>query len=44
MIDFDDVTKESINEHKSNWSEIPDHQCRIFLIRDTESKKREFII
>ena len=24
MINFDNVTKENINEHNPNWSQIPD--------------------
>ena len=30
MINFDDVTKENINEHKPNWPQILDHPYRIF--------------
>ena len=25
MINFDDVTKENIKEHNSNWPQIPDY-------------------
>ena len=25
MINFDDVVKENIKEHNSNWPQIPDH-------------------
>ena len=28
-INFDDVVKESIEEHKPNWSQIPDHPYKI---------------
>ena len=31
MINFDDVTK-NIKEHKTNWSQIPDHPYRILII------------
>ena len=31
MINFDDVTKENIKEHNSNWPEIPDHAYRISI-------------
>ena len=30
MINFDDVVKENIKEHYSNWAEILDHSYRIF--------------
>ena len=32
MINFDDVTKENIEEHNPNWPQIPDHPCRILII------------
>ena len=32
MITFDDVTKESIKGHNSNWPQIPDHPYRILVI------------
>ena len=32
MIDFDDVTKENIEEHNSNWQQIPDHLYRVLII------------
>ena len=32
IINFDDVTKENIEEHNSNWQQIPDHPYRILLI------------
>ena len=32
MINFDDVTKENINKHNPNWSQIPDHSYRILII------------
>ena len=25
MINFDDITKEKIRKHNSNWTQIPDH-------------------
>ena len=31
MINFDDVVKENIKEHSSNWPQIPDHSCRILI-------------
>ena len=33
MINFDDVTKENIKEHNSNWLQIPDHLYRILIIQ-----------
>ena len=32
MINFDDVVKENIKEHNSNWPQIPDHPYRILII------------
>ena len=32
MINFDDVTKENIKEHNSDWPQIPDHLYRILII------------
>ena len=31
MINFDDVTKENVEEHNLNWQQIPDHPCRILI-------------
>ena len=33
MINFDDVTKENIKEHNSNWPQISDRPYRILIIR-----------
>ena len=32
MINFNDVTKESIKEHTPNWPQTPDHPYRILII------------
>ena len=32
MINFDDVTKENINKHNSDWPQIPDHPYGILVI------------
>ena len=32
MINFDDVTKENIKKHNSNWPQIPNHPYRISII------------
>ena len=32
MINFDDVVKENIKEHKPNWLQISDHPYRILII------------
>ena len=40
MINFDDVTKEKINKHNSNWPEIPDHPYRILVIEGSWSGKQ----
>ena len=33
MINFDDITRESLKEHNANWPQIPDH-LHIKLIID----------
>ena len=32
MISYDDVTKEIMKEHNSNWPQILDHPYRILII------------
>ena len=32
MINFDNLTKENIKGHNSNWLHIPDHLYRILII------------
>ena len=39
MISVDDVTKENINEHNPNWSQIPDQLERILITGGSESGK-----
>ena len=39
MINFDDVTKENINEDNPNWSQISDHPYNIIIIRKSGSGK-----
>ena len=39
VINFDDVTKENIKEHKPNWPQIPDHSYRILIIEGSGSGK-----
>ena len=39
MINFDDVTKESIKKHNQNWSQIPDYPYRILVIGGSGSGK-----
>ena len=39
MINFDDVTKESIKEYDPNWPQIPDHLYRLLIIWDSGSGK-----
>ena len=31
MINSDDITKENIKEHNTNWPQIPDHPYRILI-------------
>ena len=39
VINFDDVTKENIKEHKPNWPQIPDQSYRILIIEGSGSGK-----
>ena len=39
MINFDDVVKENIKEHNTNWQQIPDHPYRVLIIGDSGSGK-----
>ena len=39
MISFDDVTKENIKKHNSNWLQIPNHPYRISIIGEYGSGK-----
>ena len=38
-----DLTKEDIKEHNSNWPEISDHSYRIFIVRGSEILKNKCI-
>ena len=37
MINFDDVIKENIKEHYSNWPQIPDHPYRTLIVGESGS-------
>ena len=39
MINFDDVTKESIKEHNLSWPQTRDHPYRILIIGDSGSTR-----
>ena len=39
MINFDDVTKENINEHSPNLPEIPHHTYKLFITGGSGSGK-----
>ena len=39
MVNFDDVSKENIKEHNTNWLQIPDHPYRMLIIRGSGSWK-----
>ena len=39
MINFDDVTKESIKEHNPNLPQVPDHLYKILITEGSESGK-----
>ena len=39
MINFDDVTKINMKEHKARWPQIPDHPYKILIIGGSGSGK-----
>ena len=39
MINFDDITKENIKEHNTDWPQIPDHPYRVLIIGGSRSGK-----
>ena len=39
MINFDNVTKENIEEHNPHWPQIPDYPYRILIIGGFGSEK-----
>ena len=39
MINFDDVTKESMKEDNQNWRQIPHYPCKISIIGGPGSGK-----
>ena len=44
MLNFDDVTKENINEHNPNWPEILDHRYRILIVGGSGSWKTNVLL
>ena len=44
MINFDDVTKETIKKHNPNWPQIPDHPYRILIIGGSGSGKTNSLL
>ena len=44
MIKFDDITKEVIKEHNTNWPEILDHLCRILIAGGSGSGKTDALL
>ena len=40
MVNFDDGTKENIEEHNPNWPQIPDHLYRKLITGGSESGKQ----
>ena len=44
MMNYDDVTKEIINEHNPNWRRIPDHPYIIFINGGSRSGKTNALL
>ena len=40
MINFDDVVKENVKEHNSNWLQIAIHSCRILILEALDQQKQ----
>ena len=43
MINFNDVTRENIKEHNTNWPQIPHHPYKIVITVGSELKKKKQI-
>ena len=43
MINFNDVTKENIEEHSSNWPQILDHPYRLLIVRSPGSENTNLL-
>ena len=44
MINFDDVRKENIKEHKPNWPQVPDHPYRMLIPEGSGPGKNYYLI
>ena len=44
MINFDDYANENRTEDNKNWQYIPDHPCRILIIRGSGSGKTNLLL
>ena len=44
MINFDNYTNENKTKHNKNWPYIPDHPCRILIIRGSGSGKTNLLL
>ena len=44
MINFDEVAKKNINEHNSNWPQIPDHPYRLLIVKGSRSGKTNSLL
>ena len=44
IINFDDYTNENKIEHNPKWSYIPDNPCRLLIIGDSVSGKRNVLL
>ena len=44
MINFDDYTNENKTEYNSKWLDIPNHPCRILILKDSGSGKTNALL
>ena len=42
MINLDGVTKENIKEYNPYWPQIPDHPCKISIIGNSGSGRKNY--
>ena len=44
MFKFHYVAKTEVKEHSPNWTQIPDHSCRILIIGSSQSGKTNALL
>ena len=44
MINFDEITRENIQEDNPHWLQVPDHTWRILIVGDSGSGKTNAVL